>query len=995
VKHKQALIAFLTPCLPAAIALAIALVFAPSIVARHLLQNRLQAAGIHAEIGDIDADLFSGQVSLDNLHGRDAKGRLFRIGHLAIGLDYQAFTEHRIDLSSATLANAYVTVGRNRDHQLTILGLPLPTGASGGKQSNWGFGINKVTVSNLTVHYATSPQSDRPGSDEHFQLDRLKIGRLATWQPDRPTPFQMRLHLPPGTLRLNGRFTPLGAPLAGHGHLQAEDLPMGALAPFAGRDALTLLAGTLTANQTLDFQYNAGGGLDFTLAGHSRWRAARFATKSGMAMKAADLVWNGQETAHLLRGRGQAGRATINGRAKLVGAAAHRPGQFAFSQHSAQWQGKAHALFEHDRTQINTQGQLRGQRIRLGSPGQLRLASAAVQQSGDLDLTFTAEETRIDTHGGLKTDGLALTVPDTLSLAGQAIDWQGKSTTHLTAGGTHVHTDGKLRADSLTLSIPEATDISADHVNWQGRAQMDDARLFSRTADGHLLADGVRVAISGKPLQLTANRIGFNGRYAMQPAGRGNALTLNVHGSAFSDAFAATNTTIDAPWFSAMQASASGIDINGLDAIDLARVEATGIRFLQDPGSGPAVVQAVAMHAQKFSLHDFRHYRVADLGMRNTMIHIHHGKHGLHVFSEFLGRAGKARKQKPKRTPQKNRTQTTTYAIGQLHLSGPAITFIDSATTPAVRINGSQLDFKLADLDTADRRQTMNYKLSLDVGAYGHFDSLGTVTPRAPGGLNMDIKAWLRSLALRPLSGYLNAAMDRRIAGGAADGTLKLTAAQGQLDGVLDTTVTNFRLRNDTGTKTPIALGISMATALKLLRGHDDIIHFRTKVLGNLTAPYFSLNNLIREAVLAGLHTALMSDFSPIGLLNRAKNAFLNLFRSIKDYPAVFTPGHHYIPSRDRRLLALIAQALRQHPDWTLHMRGQATPADAEALGLAGLSSQARRKRLQKLAYQRQQAVRDYMAARNVIPSRIIGGEPVVSQSDHAKPMVSFSLDKD
>lgn len=987
---QRLLIAFGVLCL----LIATALVIAPPFIVRHVLQHTLQAEGIHAHIRHIDADVFTGQISLDHIRGHGAKDRAFRIKHLAVDIDYWPLTKHRVHVSSATLSDAYIQVGRDRDQQVTILGIPLPSSPSASNQTDWDFGIDQISVSGLTVHYTTPEQEGQPAVDQHFLFDRLQLGRVATWQPDQPTPVQLQLKLKPGTLSLDGQLKPLGTPLSGHLHLKADNWPMGVLLPFVGRGHITTLAGRLNANQKIDFKYDATQGLDLALDGHGRWQNAYFSATDGTDIKATKLTWHGHETARFPWASDKPSRVSVNGQVQLGDVTADRAGQLTFRQHSARWKGKAQAVLKQNRSQVATQGSLVTQHTRLSSPGWLRLSSDSSRLTGDLDLTLTANQTRIDTNGSLRADRLSFTIPDTTSLDSQSINWQGKSATRLTGQGTHIQTDGKLTGTSLAFSVPDTTDIGADHVQWQGTMRLANAQLFSRAANGHLVANDVHVNILNAPVRLSAERFGFNGQYGWQPDHDGKSLRLSMRGSAYSHKLEVIDTDIDSPWFAALQAHADGLDINGLNTIDFKALTANGVRILGDTDTNNAVVQAVSMHAKKFSLSDLAHYAVQKLTFGDTIIHVLHDAQGWGAISDFLGQANGDDNASKVATSDRTGTPSTTYAIDHLHLSGPAVTFFDNTTSPTVKINGSELDFTLDDLNTADPKQSTSYRLSADVGAYGHFDSLGTIVPFAPDGLRMDIKAWLRSLALAPLSGYLNAAMERQIANGAADGTLNLTATKGQIDGLLDTSLTNFRLTGNTGKEATIAFGISMKTALKLIRGRNDIIHFRTKILGDLTTPYFSMDNLIREAILAGLHTALLSNYSPIGLLDRAKNAVLNLFRSVEDRPAVFTDGRHYIRPQDRRYLALIAQAMRKHPNWTLHITGQATPADAKALKLTKLPTAIRRKKLKQLAQQRQEAVRDYMAARNVIPGRIIAGKPEVNESSSAEPSVAFSLNK-
>lgn len=988
--------------------IAAALIIAPPYVVRYALQHYLTAEGITADIGNVDANIFTGQISVDNISGHGPNDRRFSIGHLAVDLDYGPLIDHHIDLSAIRLSQARLDVGRNADQQFTIAGVPIPIGSAGGGKSHWGFGVGEVTAGNVALHYREPARGDQAAVDQTLGIHSLHIGAIATWQPKQATDAKVQLRVADGRLDLNGQLSPLGATRRVDVGIKASNFAMKALTPLAQLGYITELDGRFDANQQLSIQYDADGELKLGLKGQSSWHDAHLAAADGTDVRGDSLSWQGDEQASLWRANGQPGRISADGKVQLSNVVAKRAKQLHFSQKSASWNGKAQAELGKTTTRVTTHGKLAAQKTSLASSTWLKLSSAAEHLTGGLDLTLTPDETRIDTDGGFKATAMGFAIPNTVDLNSAAVDWNGKTTIRLAGNGTHIQTDGSLGTDQLVFDVPGTSHVTADHVDWKGDVAMHSANLFARRAKGQLDASDVHLNIPGAPIRLAATHFDFDGQYAEQPDASGKALRLTLSGDAHSHKLDVVDTAIDAPWMTLLQTDATGIAIDSLDAIDVGDLKASGVRLLGDTNSDSAAIQAVSMKANRFSLRDLLHYSVHDLELDGANIHTRHDTHGMGVISQFVdsmtassGSAGDGSNQTPKTSSNTSGQSastnagaaTSTYAVDHLHLSGPTIAFVDTTTTPTVNLTGSNLDFTLDNLDTAKPDQNASYTLGLDVGAYGHLDSRGKIAPFAPDGIRMNLDAWLRSLALAPMSGYLDAAMGRKIANGVADGTLNLSATKGQLNGVLDTTVTNFRLANSATKETDIAYGISMNTALNLIRGQNDIIHFRTKILGDVTTPYFSLDNLIREAVLAGLRTALLSDYSPVGLLNDAKNSFLNLFRSIEDRPAIFADGKHYVRPEDRKYLALIAKAMRDHPGWILHVAGQAVPADAKAMKLDGTSA-AQHTQLEKLARQRQGAVSDYLAARNVNPSRIIAGDPTIAESDGAKPAVKFSLDK-
>lgn len=994
---RWALIAAGALCVIAAV-----LIVAPPYVVRYVLQDYLSSYGIQARIGNIDANIFTGQLRFNDVHGQGPNGDQAQIGHLALNIDYIALVDKHIDLERVALFKAHLPVHQSTDQGLQVLGIPLSSNQSKQQsQSQWGFGIGAAELADIVLSYQGAEREDRPAVVQRVAIPQASAGRFATWQPHQSTPIKLHLVVNEGQLKLEGQVSPLAPKRRAEAKLTAQSFPMPALAPLARLAGWQGLGGSLDADQKLDLAYADEQGLSLDLKGQTRWQQARVTTGGDTRLDGQRLAWDGQ-THIALWGGSQPGHAEAQGKLDLAALKIRRPNQLHFTQNSAHWQGKADISLAEQTTRLTTNGDLTATGTTLESPGWLSLSSDRESLHGQLNLSFGQEQSVIDSDGRFTAQSMSFAIPNTVDFKTRSLDWHGTASTALSSVGTHILTDGALTGDDLDFKVPETMQLSADHVDWQGNTRMLSAMLFSRAAEGKLIARNPYVAIAGTPTGLSADRFSFKGQYAERPDTDNDQLRLTVTGSAASRDFAVTNTAIDAPWVDAMQVQANAIDINSLNQIGFDTLKASGVRMLGDTNTDSAVLQAVTMNADQFSLADLSRYTLHELIIDGANIHTRRNAAGMGVISEFMqsmsGNSGSGSQASGQHASEKTSTSSnqqsgSTFVLDHLQLKGPALAFVDTTMNPAVRITGSNLDFTLDGLNTASPEQDASYRLSADIGAYGHFDSRGTIAPLAPGGPNMDLDAWLRSLALGPLSGYLNAAMGRKISSGAADGTLDLSARHGELKGELDTTIANFRLANSSTKKTEIAFGISMNTALKLLRGSDDLINFDTKIVGDVTNPYFSINNLVREAVLAGLRTALLSDYSPVGLLNNAKNKFLNLFRSVEDRPALFAPGKHYVRPEDRKYLTLIANGMMSNPDWTLHIAGQAVPADAKQMNFNGAAAE-RHARLEALARKRQGAIRDYLAARNVNPDRIVAGDPSVLDGADARPAVKFSLDK-
>ncbi|WP_348765059.1 DUF748 domain-containing protein [uncultured Salinisphaera sp.] len=712
-----------------------------------------------------------------------------------------------------------------------------------------------------------------------------------------------------------------------------------------------------------------------------QYRSAAPQLKSGSTtVAAAQLDWTGQFAGEF---GASASKLGIDG---PIEAASPRVSSSTLQARTPRlnWQGHIETALG-DSMQVTTDGRLATQAVSIDDDD-LQAKTQALDWRGTLRVAGAND---IDSDGRLRSDRIALSSPGALDMVLTAVDWQGNIDVD-TAATTRIRSNGALDASAWTFDVPDTALFETDDLNWRGQTDFDIGRLFARSAKGRVIAKHARLDLPGQPIALRADRIVYNGAYSERPAG--GQLKLNMDGDMVAQNFAIQNTRLGAAWLSSRDTELFRLVVDGVDDIAFNSLNAKGVRVLDDTDSRVAVLQAISASARDFRLTDLAHYHLGELDIDEANIHIRRDDNGMGVMALYFG--GDDETANAAQAGSGSSGVASTYKIDHLSLTGPQIVFNDISVTPNVSLRGSSLVLNVDGLDTGHPERDARFDLALDVGEYGHLDSRGSIAPLADGGLNMDVDAWLRSLALAPLSGYLNAAMNRRIAKGVADGTLNLAAQGGQLNGNLDTTLSNFRLVDTPNQETEIILGISMDSALALMRGQSDTIQFQTAILGDVTNPYFSIRNLVREAVLAGLRTAVMSDYSPVGLLNKAKNAVLSLGRSLASEPVFFVADKEYIRPDDRPYLGRIAQQMSRKPGLRLTIQGHATAQDAEAMAPDGearitVDNEAE---LRRLAKRRAKSVRDYLAARDAPPAHIELAAPVIDRDGDARPRATLSI---
>lgn len=981
--------------------LAVLAVVAPSYIVRYVVLDYLSSQGLDASIQRVDANLLTGTITVEGARATGPDGNGFQIGHLSLAIAYSPLFDKRLTIQSLTLRGAQVDISRSANNVFSVAGVPLNAGGASGGSSAWQFGLKTLRLGAVHVHYHQAGGDGSPSLDQVITFNQSSTGALTTWHEGDPIPVNAHIGVAGGSLELSGRLSPLGDDRQAHLRMQAHDFPLSLAGPFVAPYGLTRLDGRLEADQRVIIDYPRGGALQIQSQGHTAFHDLTIIRRGGMKTTVKRFVWNGRSKSSLLHTDDQPGEIDTDGRFTLDGLNARQGDTFHLQAAHANWQGRGEVSLDSP-LRISTHGTYDDRALRLDAGSRLKLSADSEHLEGDIETTLGSQQTTIVSNGQYRARALSFKVPGSIATDTDTLDWHGTTQTTLAAAATRIDTHGRLDGTRLDFRIPQTSRFTSRRIDWQGDTHINSGDLFVHAADGRLVTTESRLDLPDMPLAFTAQRFIYDGRYAQQPDASGKALKIVMDGEAIGRKLTARNTRLDAPWIATLQDDATGIHIDGIDDIRVGALETSGVRLLGDTDTHSSVVDAVSLEAKNFRLTDLLHYDLKSIKLTSAIVHLRRNAQGMGVISQYFGSAGKDKSKDDNEHDDKQQSSGqndtgSTFAIEHLGISGPALWFVDTQTDPKVVLHGLDMNFVLDGLDTGSPEKDAKYRLSMDLGAYGHLDSTGTVAPLATDGMNMDIHAWLRSLSMPPLSGYLDQAMGRKISRGAIDGTLDMKAKDGQLNGTLDATLANFRLDDSDGKTTEIALGINMETALALIRGQDDEFHFQTKILGDVTNPYFSVNNLVREAVLAGLRTALLSNYSPVGLANRIRNAFLNLFRSVEDRPAKFEKGKHYIRPEDRHYLALIAQAMDQHLDWTLTVQGQATPADAKALSLFEKGQQIdseNRIKLKELARQREEAVRDYLAARGVSPGRIEGLDPQVNDDADAKPLARFTLDK-
>ncbi len=263
----------------------VALLFVSSLVALPLLvewqgQRWLAQQGVvDADIGDVDINLFTGEVVVTGLVvGREAPSR-FTLASAYVNVAYLPLLQRRIQIQSVRLSGLDLDLALADGGGVQLGALRLPVSERGARGSTepapeggggWGFGLGAVALEGLTVRAHT------PQHEGLVVVQQLRVGELASWLSERPAPLSLKMEIDGARFELNSDAAPFKAEPDWRATLVLEEVELANYAPFLAAAGLERVAGRLALagevsgrwreDETLALQFDlelTGEGLQF------------------------------------------------------------------------------------------------------------------------------------------------------------------------------------------------------------------------------------------------------------------------------------------------------------------------------------------------------------------------------------------------------------------------------------------------------------------------------------------------------------------------------------------------------------------------------------------------------------------------------------------------------------------------------------------------------------------------------------------------------------
>jgi hypothetical protein len=369
--------------------------------------------------------------------------------------------------------------------------------------------------------------------------------------------------------------------------------------------------------------------------------------------------------------------------------------------------------------------------------------------------------------------------------------------------------------------------------------------------------------------------------------------------------------------------------------------------------------------------------------------------------------------------PQQTVTQdgkAQPLVVEKLVLSGASkLNFVDEAATPVVKQSFKDIALTIDKIDTGQPGQLSSFTLATQIGQFGQFDASGNTTLFAKRP-TINAKGKILALNIGDLSAYAREFLQHKIKSGQLDADLDIKIEQGNIDSETKLTLHKFYVEPlKVEEKDPYKedLGVTLTTALSLLREKDDHIAITLPVTGDINAPDFDLKDIINKVMVKAIKTTVLTYYSPFGLISLAKGA-INLATALRFKPVAFAPNSSQLEARGMEKLQTISKLLNERPGVHLVLCGYASMADQlvlfppapveepdatesaerpdSKLQQPALTAQ-QREALVSLAMRRGEAVKHYLVNElGIGAERLILCNPEYVENDKQTPRVEISI---
>ncbi len=250
-----------------------------------------------AAIGDIDFNLFTGTLLIENITFSGTAEQRGEIDLVTLNAQWTGLLQRRILLADVGLANAQLDIQRLDDGGYRIGGLTIPgTTAAvptqdtvdetpGAPGATWGFGLDQVTIDTLEVNYRDAR------SQTVVAVEQVTLDRLASWEPERRSELVARLKLHGAAVTLRSSVAPFAAGPFAESRFRITEFTLLPYATIFEDLGVSGVTGLVSIDAKTDVRLDATGKLALDVSG-SVTLASVSATLPTARVTTEQLTWS-------------------------------------------------------------------------------------------------------------------------------------------------------------------------------------------------------------------------------------------------------------------------------------------------------------------------------------------------------------------------------------------------------------------------------------------------------------------------------------------------------------------------------------------------------------------------------------------------------------------------------------------------------------------------------------------------------------------------------
>lgn len=415
------------------------------------------------------------------------------------------------------------------------------------------------------------------------------------------------------------------------------------------------------------------------------------------------------------------------------------------------------------------------------------------------------------------------------------------------------------------------------------------------------------------------------------------SLPLYIQGSLTMNGIDLHNNQLDLALLKLATVDIDNIDIKTPDNITINDINLSSLVLMQRKDSA-SIDNAQLFSFDKLAIHDIKlsqlnTLRLKTIALEGTRSYLTIAKDGTLEINQWLPEQKKAAAQSKNETA-KNSGKPFVYAFDVFtHKTKHHHLLIDNSQKEPFSADIHDIDLTFTPLDSNHPDNISHLSLALTINKYGLFKMDADINPLSKNP-DMAGKANLDGFDLKMFAPLSKQYIGHNIKSGQLDTDITLKINKGIIDSKISIALNKFELKmldKKEARKINSEFGFPLNSSLSLLRDRDNKIRLEIPISGDIDKPQFDPRDAIIKATSKAISTAVLSYYTPFGLVFAAETLF-DLATALKFDPILFDAGSQELSNIHTQQLDKLTELLIQRPGIHLTLCPFSANADTEKL---------------------------------------------------------------